>query len=87
MTDENKDDLESKIIKALKENQGGLLSIPLLCEKIGVLDDSVVASAVGKLVEKGVVTQMDGSKVIYREDGGKINLVLYSLPLSVGSMS
>ncbi len=85
MINKNKN-LENKIIAALKESQGIPMSIPLLCEKTGILDDHVISSGVENLqIKKSVV--FNRFKTVYREDAGKIQLALYSIPLPTGSMS
>jgi len=71
-----KEKLISEIARVLYDKKK--LSIPQLCEILGIEDEFVVIEAVGKLEKEGSV-ELNGFKTIYREDGGEIHLALYSL--------
>ena len=71
-------DLKNKVLEFLENNKGTRYSIPKLCEEFEVDDDFIMSSIIGELETENNVTQ-DGERLVYREDGGAITLVLHSI--------
>ncbi len=69
--------LKNKVAEFLKSNKGIKYSIPELCEKFDIDDDFIMSSVIGELETEETALQ-DGKRVVYREDGGEVHLVLHS---------
>lgn len=72
-------DLKEEIKIELKKTKrdGGSVTIPGLCQKLGVSDDFILSSIIAELENSGEVEFVD-FKTVYREDGGAIHLARYT---------